>query len=239
MQITIQFSLGILAEAALAYVGLGAQPPTPSWGKMLADSQTMMVLAPHLAVIPGLCIVFTVMGLNLLGDGLRDIFDPRLRRAQVSLLRIKDLKLDIGPFPILRDIDLEVDRGQTLGIIGESGSGKSMTALAVMGLLPRSAVPSGSIELDGEDLLAKSEEEMCGIRGKDIGMIFQEPMTALDPLKSIGAQVAETVLVHRGGSRREAWQEADRALARAGLPADLFPRERFRMSCPAGSDSVW
>jgi peptide/nickel transport system permease protein len=78
VQITIQFSLGILAEAALAYVGLGAQPPTPSWGKMLADSQTMIALAPHLAVIPGLCIVFTVMGLNLLGDGLRDIFDPRL-----------------------------------------------------------------------------------------------------------------------------------------------------------------
>ncbi|MEQ1768699.1 MAG: ABC transporter permease [Devosia sp.] len=82
VQVTIQFSLGILAEAALAYVGLGAQPPTPSWGKMLADSQTMISLAPHLAIIPGLCIVFTVMGLNLLGDGLRDIFDPRLSRGR-------------------------------------------------------------------------------------------------------------------------------------------------------------
>ncbi|MEO6395565.1 MAG: ABC transporter permease [Devosia sp.] len=82
VQVTIQFSLGILAEAALAYVGLGAQPPTPSWGKMLADSQTLIGLAPHMAVIPGLCIVFTVMGLNLLGDGLSDIFDPRLRRSR-------------------------------------------------------------------------------------------------------------------------------------------------------------
>jgi peptide/nickel transport system permease protein len=82
VQITIQFSLGILAEAALAYVGLGAQPPFPSWGKMLADSQTLIVLAPHLAIIPGLCIVFTVLGLNLLGDGLRDAFDPRLQRAR-------------------------------------------------------------------------------------------------------------------------------------------------------------
>jgi peptide/nickel transport system permease protein len=82
VQITIQFSLGILAEAALAYVGLGAQPPIPSWGKMLADSQTLISLAPHLAVIPGLCIVFTVLGLNLMGDGLRDIFDPRLQRGR-------------------------------------------------------------------------------------------------------------------------------------------------------------
>ncbi|HEY4199128.1 MAG TPA: ABC transporter permease [Devosiaceae bacterium] len=82
VQITIQFSLGILAEAALAYVGLGAQPPTPSWGKMLADSQTLVSLAPHLAIIPGLAIVFTVLGLNLLGDGLRDIFDPQLRRGR-------------------------------------------------------------------------------------------------------------------------------------------------------------
>jgi peptide/nickel transport system permease protein len=82
VQITIQFSLGILAEAALAYVGLGAQPPTPSWGKMLADSQTLVSLAPHLAVIPGLAIVLTVLGLNLMGDGLRDIFDPRLQRGR-------------------------------------------------------------------------------------------------------------------------------------------------------------
>ncbi len=82
VQGTIQFSLAILAEAALSYVGLGAQPPTPSWGRMLADSQTMISLAPHLALFPGLAIVLTVLGLNLLGDGLRDFFDPRLRRGR-------------------------------------------------------------------------------------------------------------------------------------------------------------
>lgn len=80
VQGTIQFSLGILAEAGLSYVGLGAQPPTPSWGRMLADSQTLTSLAPHLALFPGMVIVLTVLGLNLLGDGLRDWFDPRLRR---------------------------------------------------------------------------------------------------------------------------------------------------------------
>lgn len=79
VQGTIQFSLGILAEAGLSYVGLGAQPPMPSWGRMLADSQTLVTLAPHVALFPGLAIVLTVLGLNLLGDGLRDALDPRLR----------------------------------------------------------------------------------------------------------------------------------------------------------------
>lgn len=81
VQGTIQFSLGILAEAGLSYVGLGAQPPTPSWGRMLAEAQTMVTLAPHVAIFPGLAIVLTVLGLNLMGDGLRDHLDPRLRRA--------------------------------------------------------------------------------------------------------------------------------------------------------------
>lgn len=78
VQATIQFSLGILAEAALSYVGLGAQPPIPSLGRMLADSQTMISIAPHMAIFPGMVIVVTVLGLNLMGDGLRDYFDPKL-----------------------------------------------------------------------------------------------------------------------------------------------------------------
>lgn len=84
VQGTIQFSLGILAEAGLAYVGLGAQPPVASWGRMLAEAQTMTGLAPHVAIFPGLAIVLTVLGLNLLGDGLRDLLDPRLRRRDVA-----------------------------------------------------------------------------------------------------------------------------------------------------------
>ena len=82
VQGTIQFALGILAEAGLSYPGLGTQPPMPSWGKMLSESQTMMFFAPQLAILPGLAIVLTVLGLTLLGDGLRDILDPRLRRPR-------------------------------------------------------------------------------------------------------------------------------------------------------------
>ncbi len=78
----IQFSLGILAEVGLSNVGLGAQQPIPSWGRMLAESQTMISFAPHLAIFLGMAISFTVLGLNLMGDGLRDLFDPRLRRSR-------------------------------------------------------------------------------------------------------------------------------------------------------------
>ncbi|GAB4394331.1 MAG: ABC transporter permease [Kiloniellaceae bacterium] len=82
VQMTIQFALAILAEAGLSYLGLGTQPPAPSWGKMLNEAQTLMYLAPQLAIIPGLAIMITVLGLNLLGDGLRDLLDPRLRRER-------------------------------------------------------------------------------------------------------------------------------------------------------------
>ncbi len=82
VQGTIQFSLGILAEAALSYIGLGAQPPTASWGRMLADAQTLVSIAPHTAIMPGMAIVLMVLGLNLMGDGLRDWLDPRIRVAR-------------------------------------------------------------------------------------------------------------------------------------------------------------
>jgi peptide/nickel transport system ATP-binding protein len=145
----------------------------------------------------------------------------------MSLLEVKDLKLAIGTVPILRDIDLAVDAGQILGVIGESGSGKSMTALTIMQLLPRLSRTSGSIRLDGEELLGKPEAQMCAVRGRQVGMVFQEPMTALNPVKTIGEQVAETVLVHGKASRAEAMRIARETLDRVELPAARFPLDRY------------
>ena len=145
----------------------------------------------------------------------------------MSLLQIRDLSLSIHGAPILHDVSLTLARGEILGVIGESGSGKSMTAFATMQLLPDGADARGEVLLDGMDILTRSEREMCAIRGRDIGMVFQEPMTALNPLKTIGDQVAETVLLHEKVSRAQAQERAAEALTRAELPPEKFPMSRY------------
>jgi len=145
----------------------------------------------------------------------------------MALLAIETLSVTIGDNPILRDLSLTLEPGQVLGVVGESGSGKSMTALAVLGLLPRDAKASGAIHFEGQDLTALSETQLCRVRGARIGMVFQEPMTALNPVMTIGDQVAEVVRQHRGGSRIQALAAARRALDRVGLPADRFPLNRY------------
>jgi len=133
------------------------------------------------------------------------------------LLDLKNLYLDIGGRPILQDVSLSIGRGEICGIAGESGSGKSLTALSVMGLLPMGAQRSGAALLNGDDLFRRSEAEMCQIRGRDMGMIFQEPMTALNPLKTIGSQITETLHTHSQISKAEASEIALEKLARVGL----------------------
>src|SRR5262245_49176296 len=110
-----------------------------------------------------------------------------------------------------------------MGLAGESGSGKSMTALTVMRLLPSAARATGRVVFNGIDILAASEDEMCRLRGDDIGMVFQEPMTALNPVKTIGEQVAEGIRWHTGAARADAEAHARAILDRVGLPQSKFP----------------
>ncbi|MGE4327539.1 MAG: ABC transporter ATP-binding protein [Pseudodonghicola sp.] len=145
----------------------------------------------------------------------------------MSLLDIQNLSLQIGGLPILRDVSFSVAPGEIVAVTGESGSGKSMTALGVMGLLPDRAETQGKILLEGEDLLARSEAQMCSLRGREIGMVFQEPMTALNPVKTIGDQVMETILIHKAMPKDQARARAREMLDRVGLPEDRFPLSRF------------
>ncbi|MER8952825.1 dipeptide ABC transporter ATP-binding protein [Mesorhizobium sp. M0833] len=145
----------------------------------------------------------------------------------MSLLEIEKLSLTIGSTRILRDIELSVAPGEVMGLVGESGSGKSMTALTVMQLLPWAAHASGRITFDGIDILAASEDQMCALRGDDIGIVFQEPMTALNPVKTIGEQVAEGIRWHTGASRADAEERARKMLDRVGLPGAQFPLSRY------------
>jgi peptide/nickel transport system ATP-binding protein len=152
----------------------------------------------------------------------------------MSLLEIQDLNVSIDEARILNSISMELKAGEILALAGESGSGKTMTALAIAGLLPARATTLGEIVLDGVRLSNVSESEFCKIRGRDIGIVFQEPMTALNPVMTIGDQVAETVRIHRNVSRREAWQLARETLDRVGLPASHFPMNRYPHNLSGG-----
>ncbi|MDN5927457.1 MAG: dipeptide ABC transporter ATP-binding protein [Hyphomicrobiales bacterium] len=145
----------------------------------------------------------------------------------MSLLEIEKLSLDIGGVPILRGVDLSIGAGEIMGLVGESGSGKSMTALTVMQLLPVGARASGRVTFDGIDILSAPEQAMCRLRGDDIGMVFQEPMTALNPVKTIGEQVAEGIRWHTGANRADAEARARTMLDRVGLPEAKFPLSRY------------
>jgi oligopeptide/dipeptide ABC transporter ATP-binding protein len=142
--------------------------------------------------------------------------DPVLQVDRLGL----EVRVGDGFHPLVRELSFDVHAGETLAIVGESGCGKSLTALALMGLLPPRAVraASGRILFDGRDLLQTPEHELCALRGNRMAMIFQEPMSSLNPVLTVGWQVAETVRVHRGVSQAEAWRAAIEALERVRLP---------------------
>jgi peptide/nickel transport system ATP-binding protein len=143
-----------------------------------------------------------------------------------ALLELESLELQIGGDTRLAGVSLTLDAGEILGLVGASGSGKSLTALAILGLLPPRARLAGRILLRGRDLAGLNERELCAVRGRDVGIVFQEPMTALNPLLTIGAQVAETARLHAEAGPREALSLARRALARVGLDDSLQALER-------------
>ncbi len=148
---------------------------------------------------------------------------------EVSHLHVK-LQTHRGPAYAVRDLNFSLERGETLGLVGESGCGKSISVMALMGLLPDNAEVTGSIRFDGEELTGKSDRELCEVRGNRIGMIFQEPMTALNPVHSIGRQVAEPLRLHRGMSAGAARKEAIALLDRVGIPEaarriDAYPHQ--------------
>ena len=147
-----------------------------------------------------------------------------------ALLSIESLNVRIGDATIIRNLSLRVNAGEVLGLVGASGSGKSMTALAVMRLLPTRAQFHGSVRLRGADIGTMADAELRAMRGRDVGMVFQEPMTALNPLMRVGDQVAETVRLHGARSRVQAHGLAREALVSVGLQeepavADRYPHE--------------
>ena len=154
---------------------------------------------------------------------------PRLNLLDVSDLRVT-LNTSRGAADALRGVSFTLERGQTLGLIGESGCGKSITALALMGLLPDGAKVAGSIRFNGQELTTLDEDAYCRLRGDRIGMVFQEPMSALNPLHTVARQIGESLRLHKGLDRSAARAESLRLLEKVQLPQaaqrlDSYPHQ--------------
>ncbi|RND64944.1 Stage 0 sporulation protein KD [Lacticaseibacillus paracasei] len=139
-----------------------------------------------------------------------------------KILEVKDLQIDFatyaGPVHAIRNVNFDLNKGETLAIVGESGSGKSVTVRTVMGLLaPNAKITHGEVLFNGEDILKKSEKQLNAMRGNDVAMIFQDPMTSLNPTMTIGKQVAEPLLLHSKISKADALKEAERVLDLVGI----------------------
>lgn len=149
--------------------------------------------------------------------------------SQSAILNIRDLHISFASeksvMPVVRGIDLQVCPGEAFALVGESGSGKSVTALSILQLLSSSArITQGHIWFDGEIIHTKTSQEMQQIRGKKIGMIFQDPMTALNPTMTIGRQISEILCYHKGLTHRQARERATQLLGEVGIPT---PKERY------------
>ncbi len=141
------------------------------------------------------------------------------------LLQVRNLTIAIGGLDVVRDVSLALDDGKTLGLVGESGCGKSITMLAIMGLLAEHIRVSGSIKLRGEELVGQPQSALTRLRGKRMAMIFQDPMTSLNPVMTVGQQLGEAIAIHQQGLKREARQA--RALDLLRLVAFPFPDRRL------------
>jgi len=258
--ITMSTTVGwmILETAGLSFLGLGAQPPQADLGSMLGEARTLMFNAPWVSVIPGVMVFIIVMSINLLGDGVRDALDPRLRAGALSRPRAvtrierkntpatggtKGAALDVvdletsfesssGLSPAVKGVSFSVNKGECLGLIGESGSGKSVTALSLLGLVasPPGVITGGRVEITGEDVLSQPEGQITSYRGGKVAYVFQDPLTTLHPLFTIGDQVAEAIQVHQPLSKSEAWAKAIEMLKAVRLPdpeerANAYPHE--------------
>jgi peptide/nickel transport system permease protein len=251
VQLSLAVASAVVLESGLSFLGLGVVPPAPSWGLMIRGARATMEQAPMLLFWPCAVLTLTILAMNLLCDALRDAVDPRTggtrsrlrardrllpgllpaaKPAPDTVLAVRGLTVEIdtprGPIRPVQDVSFDVRAGETLAIVGESGSGKSVTTTALMGLLPPVArIAAGEAWLGGTELLRLPEEGMRRLRGGAMSMVFQDPMSSLNPVHRTGDQVAEAILAHRPIPRAEAWRQAEALFRRVGI-AD--PERRMR-----------
>jgi peptide/nickel transport system permease protein len=248
----VQFSLAaasaVVLESGLSFLGLGVVAPAPSWGLMIGAARATMNQAPLLLLWPCAALSLTILAMNALCDALRDAVNPHTQPTRLrwhakqpppapprpatgtAVLDVRNLTVEIvtvhGAIQPVRDVSFTVRAGETLAIVGESGSGKTLIGLALMGLLPPAAhVCRGSAWLQGHNLLRLTDAAYRRVRGGVLSMIFQDPLSSLNPVHRIGAQIAEAMHAHFDVAHYEAKEEVETLLGRVGMPD---PKRRAR-----------
>ena len=243
----------VLETAGLSFLGLGAQPPRADLGSMLGEGREFLTTYPRVALLPGLAILVLVAGINLFGDALRDLLDPRLadRRPAAGggaatgfeaapapadegderLLAVQGLSVlvpaEAGPVAAVDGLDLTLRRGERVGLVGESGSGKTLTALALLGFAPAGGTLEGAVRLDGTDLIGLDAGRLRDLRGRRIAYVPQEPLDALDPLFRVGDQIDEALRAHDSEAAAGNGDRAGALLAMVGLDRIAGLRRRL------------
>ncbi|OOY15032.1 dipeptide/oligopeptide/nickel ABC transporter permease/ATP-binding protein [Thioclava sp. DLFJ4-1] len=248
----------ILETAGLSFLGLGSQPPQADLGSMLGEARSALITNPHTSVIPGIMILIIVMSINLLGDGVRDALDPRLKSGALSrpmaatrvdrkhtpapevatdgILSLENLRTEFHVkdriYKAVSGVSLSVKPGECLGVIGESGSGKSVTALSIMGLVasPPGVITGGAARLEGRDMIGARYGDLRTLRGRRVAYIFQDPLATLHPLYKVGDQLVEAISSHRSISKSEGRAKAIELLKSVRIPnseerVDSYPHE--------------
>ncbi|HEX3707304.1 MAG TPA: dipeptide/oligopeptide/nickel ABC transporter permease/ATP-binding protein [Mycobacteriales bacterium] len=248
----------ILTLAALSFLGIGIDPSAASeWGydisRGIDDAQAGYWWT---GLFPGLAIILLVTGLTLVGESLNDSINPLLRQRrfigmrmpdsgpEVSIpaelpatpvIKVRDLRVwygsERGPVQAVDGVSLDVRQGETLGVVGESGCGKSTLARGLLGLLPPGAISDGVVEFEGRNLVTLPQEELRWLRGPSLGMVFQEPMTRLDPLMRVSAHFAEALHTHEPQlPDDEVRRRSLDALAGMGIPPTRFDNYPYEFS---------
>jgi peptide/nickel transport system ATP-binding protein len=216
----------IVVEGSLSFLGLGVPPPISSWGSMIGEGRESLEVAPRLAFLPAIAMFLTVLSFNLVGDTLRALTDPR--QGGNPLLSVEDVSVDLptprGNLRAVDHVDLTVGAGRTLGVVGESGCGKTMLSRAILQLLPKKAKLSGRVMFEGQDLLRLPAEKLRKLRGRSLAVVFQDPMTSLNPVLTIGTQLIETLQEHLELDDATARKRSVELLAAVGIPA---PEQRL------------